>query len=82
VTVSSFFIAVASAYYRTRAKLQNADQQVAKIESTLQQVATVLVLSVRQDEQLITIKRRVDRLEQLPGWSSYPAIDEQEHTAE
>jgi hypothetical protein len=38
---------------------------VAKIESTLQQVANVLVQSARQDEKMIAIERR-DRLEQPP----------------
>jgi hypothetical protein len=52
------------AYYGMRAELQNVDLRVAKIESTLQQVANVLVLSARQDERLIAIERRVDRLEQ------------------
>jgi hypothetical protein len=67
LTVSSFLIAAASAYYGMRAELQNVDQRVAKIESTLQQVANVLVLSARQDERLIAIERRVDRLEQGPA---------------
>jgi hypothetical protein len=50
-----------------RAELQGVDQRVAKIESTLQQLANVLVLTARQDERLIAIERRVDRLEQSPG---------------
>ena len=40
--------------------------RVAKIEATLQQLANVLVLTARQDERLIAIERRVDRLEQAP----------------
>jgi hypothetical protein len=47
-----------------RAELQNVDLRVAKIESTLQQVANVLVQSARQDEKMIAIERRLDRLEQ------------------
>ena len=39
-----------------RAELQNVDLRVAKIESTLQQVANVLVLSARQDERLMRSK--------------------------
>lgn len=39
------------------------DQRVAKIETTLQQLANVLVLTARQDERLIAIERRVDRLD-------------------
>ena len=50
-----------------RAELQGVDQRVAKIETTLQQLANVLVLTARQDERLIAIERRVDRLEQGPG---------------
>ena len=42
------------------------DLRVAKIELTLQQLANVLVLSARQDEKLIAIERRVDRLERNP----------------
>ena len=47
--------------------LQSVDQRVAKIENTLQQLANVLVLTARQDERLIAIERRVDRLEQAPA---------------
>jgi hypothetical protein len=46
-----------------RAELQNGDQRVAKIEATLQQLANVVVLTARQDERLIAIERRVDRIE-------------------
>jgi hypothetical protein len=60
LTAISFFIAAVAAYYGTRAELQNVDQRVGKIESTLKQLANVLVL----DERLISIERRVDRLEQ------------------
>jgi hypothetical protein len=67
LTVSSFLIAAASAYYGMRAELQNVDLRVAKIESTLQQVANVLVSSARQDERLIAIERRIDRLEGEPS---------------
>lgn len=66
LTVSSFLIAAASAYYGMRAELQNVDLRVAKIESTLQQVANVLVQSARQDEKMIAIERRLDRLEHPP----------------
>jgi hypothetical protein len=55
--VSSFLLAAASAYYGMRAELQNVDLRVAKIESTLQQVANVLVQSARQDEKVIAIER-------------------------
>jgi len=60
----AILIAAASAYYGMRAELQNVDLRVAKIESTLQQVANVLVQSARQDEKMIAIERRLDRLEQ------------------
>jgi len=45
-------------------ELHNVDQRVAKIEATLQQLANAMVLTARQDEQIISIERRVDRLEQ------------------
>jgi hypothetical protein len=45
-----------------RAELQYVDHRVAKIETTLQQLANVLVLTARQGERLIAIERRVDRL--------------------
>jgi hypothetical protein len=64
LTVVSFILAGVGAYYGMRAELQGVDQRVAKIESTLQQLANVLVLTARQDERLIAIERRVDRLEQ------------------
>jgi len=47
-------------------ELHNVDQRVAKIEATLQQLANVMVLTARQDERLIAIERRVDRLEEVP----------------
>ena len=65
LTVGAFILAGAGAYYGIRAELQSVDQRVAKIENTLQQLANVLVLTARQDERLIAIERRVDRLEQL-----------------
>ena len=46
-------------------ELHNVDRRVAKIESTLQQLANVMVLTARQDERLISIERRVDRLEEM-----------------
>ncbi|MGJ4927144.1 hypothetical protein ACQR1I_03985 [Bradyrhizobium sp. HKCCYLS2038] len=49
-----------------RVELEGVDQRVAKIESTLQQLASVLVVTARQDERLIAIERRVDRLEESP----------------
>jgi hypothetical protein len=52
---------------RIRAELLNVDQRVAKIERTLQQLANVVVLTVRQNEKLNALERRVDRLEQSPG---------------
>ena len=55
------------AYYGMRAELSNMDLRVAKIELTLQQLANVLVLSARQDERLIALERRLDRLEQPPS---------------
>jgi hypothetical protein len=64
--VVSFILAGAGAYYGTRAELQGVDQRAAKIETTLQQLANVLVLTARQDDRLIAIERRVDRLEQTP----------------
>jgi hypothetical protein len=66
LTVVSFIVAGAGAYYGIRAELQSVDQRVAKIENTLQELANVLVLTARQDERLIAIERRVDRLEQTP----------------
>jgi hypothetical protein len=67
LTVVSFIIAGAGAYYGIRAELQSVDQRVAKIEVTLQQLAHVVVLTARQDEKLNGIERRVDRIEQAGG---------------
>jgi hypothetical protein len=50
-------------HYGMSVELRNFDQRVAKIEGTLQQLANVVVMTVRQDERLIAIERRVDRLE-------------------
>jgi hypothetical protein len=65
LTAISFIVAATAAYYGMKAELQNVDQRVAKIESTLQQLADVVVLTARQDERLNAIERRVDRLEQV-----------------
>ena len=64
LTAVSFIAAGAGAYYGMRSELMHVDQRVAKIESTLQQLANVVVLTARQDEKLNAIERRVDRLEQ------------------
>jgi hypothetical protein len=64
LTAVSFLLAGMGAYYGMRAEMSSMDLRVAKIELTLQQLANVLVLSARQDERLIAIERRVDRLEQ------------------
>jgi hypothetical protein len=63
LTALSFIVAGTAAYYGMKVELQNVDQRVVKIENTLQQLANVLVLTARQDERLIAIERRVDRLE-------------------
>jgi len=60
----SFIIAGTAAFFGMKAELQNVDARVAKIESTLQQLASVVVQTARQDERLNAIERRVDRLEQ------------------
>ncbi|CAL80519.1 hypothetical protein BRADO6929 [Bradyrhizobium sp. ORS 278] len=67
LTVVSFVIAGAGAYFGMRVELEGVDQRVAKIESTLQQLASVLVVTARQDERLIAIERRVDWLEEAPA---------------
>jgi hypothetical protein len=64
VTALSIIIAGTGAYYGMSAELHNVDQRVAKIEATLQQLANVMVLTARQYERLISIERRVGRLEQ------------------
>ena len=56
LTAVSLIVAGAGAYYGMRAELQNVDQRVAKIESTLQQLANVVVLTARQDEKLNAIR--------------------------
>ena len=67
LTAVTFIAAGSGAYYGMRIELHNVDHRVAKIENTLQQLANVLVLTARQDERLIAIERRVDRLEQAPS---------------
>jgi hypothetical protein len=51
---------------RYESELHNVDQRVAMIESTLQQLANVMIVAARQDERLIAIERRVDRPEEDP----------------
>jgi len=46
---------------------EQAEQAMEELEATLQQLANVVVLTARQDERLIAIERRVDRLEQSSG---------------
>ena len=64
LTAVSFIVAGAGAYYGMKAELHHVDQRVEKIESTLQQLTNVVVLTARQDEKLNAIERRVDRIEQ------------------
>ena len=65
LTALTLIIAGAGAYFGMRAELQNVDLRVAKLESTLQQLASVVVLTARQDEKLVGIDRRLERLEQV-----------------
>ena len=67
LTALSIVVAGTGAYYGMSVELHNVDQRVAKIEATLQQLANVVVMTARQDERLIAIERRVDRLEQMGG---------------
>ena len=67
LTAVTFTVAGAGAYYGMRAELESVDQRVAKIENTLQQLASVLIVTARQDERLVAIERRVDRLEEAPA---------------
>lgn len=64
LTAISFIVAGTVAFFGMKVELQNVGQRVAKIESTLKQLADVVVLTARQDERLRAIERRVDRLEQ------------------
>ncbi|GIK83136.1 MAG: hypothetical protein AB7O43_23255 [Hyphomicrobiaceae bacterium] len=64
LTAVSFIVAGTAAFFGMKVELQNLDQRVAKIESTLQQLASVMVQTARQDERLNSIERRVDRIEQ------------------
>ena len=66
LTAVTFTVAGAGAYYGMRAELESVDQRVAKIENTLQ-LASVLIVTARQDERLVAIERRVDRLEEAPA---------------
>jgi hypothetical protein len=64
LTALSIVIAGTGADYGMSSELHNVDQRVAKVEATLQQLANVMILTARQDERLIAIERRVDRIEQ------------------
>lgn len=64
LTAVSFILAGVGAYYGMRAEMSSMDLRVAKIEITLQQLANVIVLTARQDERIVAIERRIDRLEQ------------------
>jgi hypothetical protein len=64
LTAISFIIAGTAAFYGMKVELWTVDQRVAKIESTLKQLADVVVLTARQDERLVAIERRLNRLEQ------------------
>lgn len=64
LTAVSFIVAGTAAFFGMKVELQNLDQRVAKIESTLQQLANVVVQTARQDERLNAIERRVDRIKQ------------------
>lgn len=64
LTAVSFIVAGSAAFIGMKAELQNLDQRVAKLEAALQHLASIVVLTARQDERLNAIERRVDRLEQ------------------
>lgn len=64
LTVVSFIAAGAAAFLGMKVELQNVDHRIAKIESTLQQLANVVVLAARQDEKINAMERRINQLEQ------------------
>lgn len=70
LTAISFIIAGTAAFFGMKVELQNLDQRVAKIEAMLQQLASVVVQTARQDERLNAIERRVDRIEQASSAKS------------
>ena len=61
LTMISFIVAGTAAYFGLKAGLQNVDQRAAKIETTPQQLANVVILTARQGERLNAIERPVDR---------------------
>ena len=67
LTALSFVLAAIGAYYGMRAEMTGMDLRIAKIEITLQQLANVVVLTARQDERIVAIERRLDRVEQISG---------------
>ena len=64
LTAISFLVAGMTAFVGMRAELKSVDQRVARIETTLQQLADVVVLTARQDERLKAIEQRLNRFEQ------------------
>lgn len=64
LTAISFLVARMTAFVGMRAELKSVDQRVARIDTTLQQLADVVVLTARQDERLKAIEQRLNRFEQ------------------
>lgn len=54
----------AGAYYGMRAELQNVGYRVERIEANITQLTALSVVTARQDEKLLSLERRIDRVEQ------------------
>ncbi|MEJ2378041.1 MAG: hypothetical protein P8Y71_22550 [Pseudolabrys sp.] len=65
LTAATFIAAGLAAFLGMNVELQDLNQRVARVETTLQQLANIVVVSARQDERLKAIERRVDRLEEF-----------------
>lgn len=63
MSASSFIAAGFVVFIGLRYELQNIDGRVVKMESALSELAKVVITTARQDEKLINIERRLDRLE-------------------
>lgn len=55
------------AYYGMRAELQSVGYRVERIEANITQLTALSVVTARQDEKLLSLDRRMERLEQRLG---------------
>lgn len=64
LTMISMLVAVVGGYFGISSELKNVGFRVERIETSITQLTALSIVTARQDEQLRSFDRRLDRLEE------------------